>query len=346
MADVYLAVVEGPVGSRVTRLAVVKKLLAQLAGDREFIEMFKDEARVTSRLAHPNIVQIFDFGQIDKDHFLAMEFLDGQPLHRVVQRITRANVLGASIPLDAYYAVVSDVLAGLHYAHECVDWDGTPLSVVHRDVSPHNVIITYDGAVKLVDFGIAKAAGRLTNTEYGVRKGKIRYMSPEQAACRDVDRRTDVFAVGVMLWNLATGAKLWGELPDALVGHALFTGEYPRGPRELWPEVPEEIDAICRKALAPHPDDRYATAAEMRADLEAFLGRGAEVRTKLAATMKRLFEPERAKLKKILASSAIPCAVEPVGRVSSSRDRADRGAASSAAQSGAPQQQWARTLPR
>jgi serine/threonine-protein kinase len=340
MADVYLAVVEGPVGSRVTKLAVVKKLLTQFAGEPEFVAMFMDEARVVSRLAHPNIVQVFEFGHIDSHHFLAMEFLEGPPLHRLVQRITAANKAGAGIPREAYYAVVSDVLAGLDYAHERVDWDGTPLSVVHRDVSPHNVIVTYDGVVKLVDFGIAKASGRLTSTEQGVRKGKIRYMSPEQAACGEVDRRTDIFAVGVMLWNLATGGKLWGELPDALVARALFTGEYARGPRELYPEVPEEIDAICRRALAPDPDDRYATAADMRADLEAFLARCADPRTKLAATMKQLFQPERAKLKKVLASSAIPCAVRPVGPVSSSRGRADQGAASSAEvpSAGVPQQ--------
>jgi serine/threonine-protein kinase len=312
MADVYLAASEGPAGSGFTKLAVVKLLRSAHAEDPDFVSMLMDEARVTARLAHPNVVQLFEVGHLDGQYFLAMEFLEGQPLHRVARRIQRTNGskgAGASIPSDVLYAVVSDVLAGLHHAHELADYDGTPLKVVHRDVTPHNVFVTYDGVVKVVDFGIAKAAGRLTETMHGVVKGKVRYMSPEQAACRDVDRRTDVFAAGVMLWNLATGTKFWGERTDAEVAQALFKGTYEASPRALFPDVPVEIDAICKKALSHRREDRYETAAAMRADIEAFLAeRSVEARKTLSASMKEIFTSERAKLRKVLETSALTTA--------------------------------------
>jgi serine/threonine-protein kinase len=306
MADVYLAVVEGPKGSGFTKLAVVKLLKRHLVDDPDFVAMMMDEARVTARLSHPNVVDLFEVGASDGNHFLAMEFLEGQPLNRVARRIERAVEDGADIPAEVTYAVVSDVLAGLHHAHELADYDGTPLEIVHRDVTPHNVFITYEGVVKVVDFGIAKAAGRRTQTEHGVVKGKVRYMSPEQATCGEVDRRTDIFAAGVMLWNLATGSKLWADHEDVGVVRALRAGDYPSAPRALFPDVPVEIDAICRKALAPRPADRYATADAMRADLEAFLeSRGGDVRTKLASTMKEIFAKERAKLRDVLQASSL-----------------------------------------
>ena len=307
MADVFLAAVEGPLGSAFAKLAVVKKLRTHLADDAEFVAMLFDEARVTARLAHPNVVQLFEVGQVDGHYFLAMEYLDGQPLHRVVRQIERSEKSGgAYVPRAVYYAVVSDVLAGLHYAHELADYDGTSLGIVHRDVTPHNVFVTYDGAIKVVDFGIAKAVGRLTHTQHGIVKGKVRYMSPEQAAGRDVDRRTDVFAAGVILWNLATGKKLWGDKDAVAIAIALATGNYPSSPRSVTADVPEAIDAICRKALSVRPDDRYATASAMRADLDAFLGAGKDAAGKaLVAAMTELFQKERAKVRAVLEVSAI-----------------------------------------
>ena len=329
MADVYLAAVEGPTGSGFTKLAVVKLLRSGHADDPDFVSMLMDEARVTARLAHPNVVQLIEVGHAENRYFLAMEFLEGQPLHRVARRVQLTNDAGGDIPREVFYSAVSDVLAGLHYAHELADYDGTPLHVVHRDVTPHNVFVTYDGVVKVVDFGIAKSTGRLTQTQHGVVKGKIRYMSPEQASCRDVDRRTDVFAAGVMLWNLATGSKLWGERTDAEVAQGLFKGDYPSSPRELCPDVPVEIDAICRKALAWKREDRYETAAAMRADLEAFLaGRSGEARKKLAAAMKEIFTSERAKLRKVLESSSLTSAPSVDAFAARARDaRARRQAA-------------------
>ena len=338
MADVYLAAVEGPAGSGFTKLAVVKLLRTGHAEDPDFVAMLMDEARVTARLAHPNVVQLFEVGHVDNQYFLAMEFLEGQPLHRVARRIQRTNDAGANIPRHVLYAVVSDVLAGLHHAHELADYDGTPLHVVHRDVTPHNVFVTYDGVVKVVDFGIAKASGRLTETQHGVVKGKIRYMSPEQAACRDVDRRTDVFAAGVMLWNLATGTKFWGEHTDAEVARALFKGTYASSPRDLCPDVPVEIDAICRRALSFRREDRYETAAAMRADLEAFLGdRSAEARKALAGAMKEVFQGERAKLRKVLESSSLTSAPSVDAFAARARDaRARRQAARASRAPAAP----------
>ena len=309
MADVYLAAVEGPAGSGFTKLAVLKMLRSHLAEDPEFVSMLLDEARVTARLAHPNVVDVFEMGHVDDQYFLAMEFLEGQPLNRVAHRIQRALTKGNEINRDVPYVVISDVLAGLHHAHELADYDGTPLGVVHRDVTPHNVFVTYDGVVKVVDFGIAKAAGRQTETRHGVVKGKVRYMSPEQATGKNVDRRTDVFAAGVMLWNLSAGVRLWGERTDIEVVHGLVTGNYDPSPRAHCPDVPLAIDAICRKALAKRREDRYLTAEAMRADLETFLGaRGAEARRDLAAAMKDLFAKERAKLRLILQNSSLTSA--------------------------------------
>ena len=207
MADVFLAAATGPAGSGFTKLAVVKKLRSHLAEDPEFVALLIEEARITARLNHPNVVQLFDAGDENGQFFLAMEFLEGQPLHRIERRIARDEV---EVPRHVYYAVMSEVLAGLHHAHELSDYDGSPLSITHRDVTPHNVFVTYDGVVKVVDFGLAKASGRIHESDGGIRKGKVRYMSPEQAAGEAVDRRTDIFAAGMMLWNLAT--RLQGDL--------------------------------------------------------------------------------------------------------------------------------------
>ena len=301
MADVFLAAAQGPAGSGFTKLAVVKKLRENLAEEPEFVAMLIDEARITARLAHPNVVQLFEMGEEDGQLFLAIEFLDGQPLHRVERRFRRA---GRDVAPEVFYTVLIDVLAGLHYAHELTDYDGSSLDVVHRDVTPHNIFVTYDGAVKVVDFGIAKAMGRRTETQQGVVKGKIRYMAPEQATGGDVDRRADLFAVGVMLWNAATGSKLWADLDDAGVVRGLVTGEFPASPRSIFPDVPQAIDAVCRRALASRPEDRYVTAAEMRGDLERFLGATiADARKTLEASMKTAFVRERAKTRAVLETA-------------------------------------------
>ncbi len=264
MCDVLLAA-RGTQHIDFTKLVVIKKLRPEYAQDAEFVAMFLDEARIAARLNHPNVIQTIDCGQQDDDFYLAMEYLDGQPLNRI-------SAHSPPMPLAMRLATLSDVLNGVHYAHELRDYDGTPLNVVHRDVTPHNVFVTYDGQVKVMDFGIAKAAGRASRTRGGVIKGKINYMAPEQVVtATPIDRRVDVFTVGIMLFEAAAGARMWHGVAPPAVLRTLITGAHPRSPRERNPDVPEELDRICRKALAPKPDDRYATAAAFREDLDEYI---------------------------------------------------------------------------
>ncbi|HEU4403687.1 MAG TPA: serine/threonine-protein kinase [Polyangiaceae bacterium] len=265
MADVFLAVAPGPAGFN--KLVVIKQLRPSLVEDEEFLTMFLDEARLAARLNHPNVIHTYEVGQDEALPYLAMEYLDGQPLHRVLQKTGRDK----GLPLEAHLRILCDGLVGLHYAHELRDYDGTPLGVVHRDVTPQNIFITYEGAIKVVDFGIAKALNQTAETRTGVIKGKIAYMSPEQARSEDIDRRSDLFAMGVMLWEAATGRRLWKGMSDVTVLQRLVSGAPLPSPRSINPEVPEWLERICLKALAFARDDRYATAAEMHADLESFL---------------------------------------------------------------------------
>lgn len=301
-ADVFLAFLDGPRGAGAAKLVVLKRLRQHVTEDSDFITMLLDEARLTSRLSHANVVQLLDFGRDGDDYFLALEHLDGQPLHLIERRMAKKR---ATISREAFYLVVADALAGLHYAHELRDFDGKPLELVHRDVTPHNIFVTYDGFVKVVDFGIAKAVGRLAETQHGLVKGKIRYMSPEQAAGLPIDRRTDVFAAGLLLFQAATGERFWAKRDEFEIPLALVGGDYDASPRSVDPTVPKPIDAICRRALAFRREERYATAAEMQADIERFLGdRSAPLRRDLAALQQRLFERTRARLWEVVEKAA------------------------------------------
>lgn len=266
MADVFLAAANDELG--VNKLVVVKRLRPNLAEDETFVDMIVDEARLAARLNHPNVVQTLEAGRAERHYFIAMEYLEGQPLHRV---LNRAHKAGGGIPKALAYFVISEMLAGLHHAHELKDYDGTPLEVVHRDVSPHNVFVTYDGQVKVMDFGIAKAARRATYTSTGVVKGKISYMAPEQACSGKQDRRVDVFAAGILLWEVEVGRRLWEDADDVVVMNRLTTGDYPVSPKAVDEEVSPGIDAICRRALAFDPDERFDTAAEMQVELDAVI---------------------------------------------------------------------------
>src|SRR5689334_22978828 len=256
MAEVYLAVVRGPAGFN--KLVVVKQIRPQLAEDPEFLTMFLDEARLAARLNHPNVVQTNEVGQEGRRYFIAMEYLEGQPLNRIVNRTAKEGLLTPAL----YVRILIDALNGLHYAHELADFDGTPLMVVHRDMTPHNVFVTYSGQVKVVDFGIAKALGSSSETRTGVLKGKVAYMAPEQAMGEKVDRRADLFSVGVMLWEAATGKRLWKGVPDITILQRLLSGEVP-SPRSIKPEVPEKLEAIIMKALSHQRDDRYENAGDL-----------------------------------------------------------------------------------
>ncbi len=294
MADVYLAALAGPAG--VTKLQVVKRLRQNLAEEPDFLSMFLDEARLAARLNHPNVVQTNEVGEVDSGYFIAMEYLDGQPLNRILHAgKTRPAPPGLCLQ------IIAEALAGLHYAHELTDYDGTPLAIVHRDTSPHNIFVTYEGQTKLVDFGIAKASRRATETNVGVVKGKFMYMSPEQAMSADVDRRSDIFVMGLVLWEVVAGRRMWKGLADNQVIARLIAGDLPRL-ADACPGAPPGIARICDHALAHKPSDRYATAAAMRRDILAYLD---EARLNVGAETMReylsaVFADKRADMKKII----------------------------------------------
>ena len=264
MAEVFLAVTVGAGG--IAKLAVLKRIWPELATDPQFLSMFLDEARLSVRMSHPNLVQTYEVVEEDDGLAIAMEYLDGQPLGRVLNRLNGAQRLS----LPQRVRIITKLLAGLDYAHELTDYDGTPLSVVHRDVSPHNVFITYDGGVKLVDFGVATSVVDAHQTRPGMIKGKFSYMAPEQSRGEIADRRTDIFAVGVILWEMLAGRRFWSGVADNQITSYLISDRpLPALPAELSLSV--EFEEICARALSRHRDDRYATAAEMEADLERVL---------------------------------------------------------------------------
>jgi serine/threonine-protein kinase len=267
MADVFLAVARGPMGFN--KLTVVKRL--RNSEENTHIQMFLDEARLAARLNHPNIVHTYEAGEVAGKFFIAMEYLEGQSLHQVLARLAERSD-GLSEPMIAYIAAAA--LKGLHHAHELCDFDGTPIGVVHRDVSPHNLFLTYTGEIKLLDFGIAKATVNSTQTDTGVLKGKVRYMAPEQVTGKPIDRRLDLFAFGVVLWEmLARRALFQGDAVRILT--RIATDACP-SVRSVRAEISTEFDVIVLRALRHDPNDRYQTADEMRADLELLL-RGHDV---------------------------------------------------------------------
>jgi len=263
MADVFLALANGPFDAK--KLVVLK---CPRAFDHEYAGMFMDEARLAMRLNHPNVVQTYDVGVHDGSFFLAMEYLEGQPLHRIIAAMGRENRWLSHAQLAR---IMSDALAGLHYAHELCDYDGTPLQIVHRDVSPHNLFVTYEGHVKVVDFGIAKATLNVVSTAAGSVKGKLAYMAPEHAMSGIVDRRADIFAMGIVLWELIARRRLITGVQSAERLNKLLTMEFPPLSVEA-ADVHPLLEVVAMRALQRDPLDRYQTAGEMRDALEAYIG--------------------------------------------------------------------------
>jgi serine/threonine protein kinase len=292
MAEVYLALLEGELGFN--KLLVLKQIRPELAEDPEMMAMFLDEARLSARLHHPNVVETHEVAQEGGRTFMAMEYLEGQSLHRILHRLRRHG----GLPPAMHLQILADMLAGLHHAHELTDWDETPLGVVHRDVTPQNVFVTYEGTVKVVDFGIAKVKGASAETRVGVVKGKVAYMAPEQARSEPVDRRTDVFAAGVMLWEAATGVRPFRGLSDVEILHRLIRGEFPSARAEN-PALPEALEAILTKAIAPSREERYATAADLRVAIEGYLDTMTERPhpRELGRLVSQHFEEDRARLR-------------------------------------------------
>jgi len=264
MAEVFLARQEGVAGFR--RLAVVKRLLPQFSSMSSVAEMLLDEARIAAQLTHPNIVQIYELGQEEDQYFIAMEYVDGCDL-ATLARIERRRK--SRVPMRLVLRVVSEAAQGLDYAHRQAGLDGRPLSLVHRDVSPHNILCSREGAVKVTDFGIAKAVGKVQVTEVGVVKGKVHYMSPEQYTGDEVDKRSDVFSLGVVLYQLTTGRLPRVTRSGQVNMRQVAEGVIPH-PSELRPDYPAELEKIVMCALANSPGDRYQDCAGLRDDLLNF----------------------------------------------------------------------------
>ena len=266
MAEVFKAKRAGVAGFE--KVVALKRILPHLSENKEFLDMFVDEAKMVAGLAHPNIVQIFDLGRIEKSYYIAMEYVHGRDLRTIMRR---ARDKGLRMPLDLSLRVVGQVCAALEYAHRKKDERGQPMQIVHRDVSPQNILISFEGDVKLVDFGIAKAATKASNTDRGALRGKLLYMSPEQAWGRPIDRRSDVFSLGIVLYEMVTETK-----PFVGAGTEVSILELVRqcvitAAREINPRVPEPLDRVIMQALAREPDDRYQDAGQMQRGLERFL---------------------------------------------------------------------------
>jgi eukaryotic-like serine/threonine-protein kinase len=265
MADVFLAVARGQMGFN--KLAVIKRLRQALAEESAFRTMFLDEARLAARLSHPNIVHTYEVGEQNGVYFIAMEYLEGQSLNIVLKEALRRK---EAIEPEIGARIIADALGGLSYAHGLGDYDGRPLGIIHRDLSPHNIFVTYDGHTKLVDFGIAKAALSSTETEAGVLKGKVAYMSPEQAMGGRIDQRADIFAMGIVLWELLARQRLMTGESAANTLHKLMNEPIPRLSSVL-PDVDPALDAIVMKSLEKDPRYRWRSAASMRDALEDWL---------------------------------------------------------------------------
>jgi serine/threonine-protein kinase len=286
MADVYLGAAAGPAGFN--KLVVIKRL-RNGTDDAGLVEMFLDEARLAARLNHPNIIHTYEVDETPEGYLLVMEYLEGQSLRRLAKAL---RAYGRFDPALAAY-LVSEMLEGLHYVHEMRDYDGSPLAIVHRDVSPQNVFVTYDGTVKVLDFGIAKGALNVTDTQSGVLKGKVSYMAPEQVNGADVDRRADIFSAGVVLWELLTGEKLFkGDVLETL--RSVMSSPI-QPPSFLARGIHTELDRIVLKALARFPEHRYDTALEMNKALSDFVRRSGSIirREDVAARMQDFFGEAR-----------------------------------------------------
>ncbi len=269
MAELFVAVHKGAFGFE--KLVVIKRILPALTGDRTLVEMLLHEARIAATLSHPNIVQIFDVGVAEDNYFIAMEHVHGEDLRSIVRQMKAQNI--NEFPIEHAISVVLGVCAGLAYAHGKRGLDGTPLNIVHRDISPQNVIVAHAGDVKIVDFGIAQSDAMLQGeTQSGRLKGKIPYMSPEQARGGVIDLRSDIFAAGVMLFELTTGRRLFKGTSEYETLELICDRDYPR-PSEVRRDYPAELEAIVMRALAKDRAERWQTAREMQSALEDFVRR-------------------------------------------------------------------------
>ena len=289
MAEIFLAKQVGAEGFE--RNVVIKRMLPHLSALPDFVGMFLDEARLAARLGHPNVVQIHDLGLVDGCYFIGMEYLAGEDFSTVVRR---AAARGEYVPLAVVLKVIIDAAHGLHFAHEFTDEAGKRLNIVHRDISPSNLLVTYQGVAKVLDFGIAKAESRVTQTTAGVVKGKYLYMSPEQARGEPVDARADVFALGVCLYEALTNTRPFAKDNDLAVLNAVLRCEFAR-PARLRPDLPPELERIVLRAMSADREARYPTAGALANDLEQFQAANTSSSggTQVASYLKSLFGEEQ-----------------------------------------------------
>ncbi len=264
MAEVFKAKMFGVEGFE--KIVAIKRILPEVAEDAEFIKMFVDEAKIAVKLQHPNVVQIFELGKIDGSYFIAMELINGKDIKTIRKRLKRVDLL---MPVEQSAYIISQVCDGLDYAHRKTDEKMNPLNIVHRDISPQNMIVSYEGTVKLIDFGIAKAKSKSTKTQVGMLKGKFSYMSPEQVSGQPIDRRSDIFSLGVVFFEMLTGKRLFLGKNDVETLEKIRKAEV-LPPSVFNSAVPPELDRIVLKALAKDREERYQWASEFSEDLKKF----------------------------------------------------------------------------
>ncbi|MEO0813998.1 MAG: serine/threonine-protein kinase, partial [Myxococcota bacterium] len=287
MADIFLAKTFGYEGA--DRLIAVKCIRPDIASDANFVSMFVDEAKLSVQLDHVNIARTYDLGRIRETYFIAMEHVLGRDLRGVLDR---ANAMGQQIAYGIVLSIMDQVLEALDYAHRKADLTGVPLRIVHRDVSPHNVLISYSGEVKLIDFGIAKATTQ-GNTTTGVLRGKYGYMSPEQVRGESIDLRSDIFSTGVLLYELLTGQRLFSGASDmSILDKVRHCEVYP--PSVITTDITRDLERVVLRALHPDPGRRFSSASDMRdAIVEVMLRRyGYRSQRDIGAFMAELFEQE------------------------------------------------------
>lgn len=264
MAELFRAKLTGAQGFE--KLIAIKKILPNLSGEENLVTAFIDEAKLAALLHHENIIQIYDFGSMDDQYFIAMEYLFGKDL-RTISRTARDK--DQPLEMENILYIMSRICAGLDYSHNLKDLQGKPLNIIHRDINPQNILITYEGQVKIIDFGIAKAASHNTQTRENLIKGKLAYMSPEQANGQTIDHRSDIFSTGIILYELLADRRMFtGETMHVL---SLVREAQYDPPEEVIPDLPSELNTILHRALEKDPDDRYQSAGEMLADIEEYL---------------------------------------------------------------------------
>ncbi|MFZ5440776.1 MAG: serine/threonine protein kinase [Myxococcota bacterium] len=298
MAEIFLARQAGLEGFEKT--IVIKRIRPHLSKQPNFVKMFLNEAKLAAQLNHPNIVQIYDLGKIGESYFIAMEYIFGRDMRRI---IPKADALGIPFPMVYALKIASSVCEGLYYAHARTDLYGNALNIVHRDVTPENIFVSFDGTVKVLDFGIAKAANQIEQTRAGEIKGKLSYMSPEQCMGKQLDNRSDIFSLGVVLYEWLTGFKLFTGDSEVAILKSITEGKI-YAPSYFKADIPEAVEAILMKALEKDRERRYQTAWEMQYDLDQFLSQYEFTPSNihLSNFLKQLFNDELEEEKDRLAS--------------------------------------------